>query len=295
MSVTMTEAQESETWGPGTEGESEPAGETLESEAYPTEAGWAESSGDDARRRRQRRIMVARRQAQPSRPSARPPAPAPPRTITAGPEASQAARAASQAVRAVSDDVLALDHETKAALRSLHRELEKAKRHGNEAAYAATAGAILNQGLDTFEGNLANHPLVRAAARLAPIGLLYSFGPDSGAGKIFGNPIFITTAGIGLILLSGQLVSASEGTNSVVVSGPNIISIANNPTSLAATALGQKGNEIANANYVWSTDDQTYATVDSSGNVTGLVPGQSTWVTATSGGVTGRLWVTITP
>jgi hypothetical protein len=304
MSETMTEAQEPETWGESLDGESEPAGESLESEAYPAEAGWAESSGD-ARRRRQRQIMLARRQAQLSRPPAQPPAPAPPRPVTAGPSASQAARAASQAVRAVRDDVLALDLDTKAALRSLRHELKKAKQHGNEAAYAATGAIILNQGLDTFGTKLIPHPFVRALMRAAPLGLLYSYGPERGAARFFGNPIFVGVAGTAAILISEKLATGSwesppaekasdqvPDLAGVSLAGPSAISKAAGPTQLKATAVDQQGNKVANSNYVWRTDNPVVASVDPDGNVTGHAKGRA-WITATSDGVTGRLRVKI--
>ncbi len=257
-------------------------------EAYPAEAPFGEASSDDARRRRQRQIVAAR-QAQ------RRPSPAPARaartTVAAAP-------GQGQAMAAIRD----LNADTSAAVRALRRELEKARRKGDMASYSATLSVIASQALDTFEGNLDDHPLVRALVRTAPLGLLYGQGPQQGAAKFFGNPIVVGVAGVAVLLISGKLVSGAEGVQAVQISGPTTVGFGaatTNPTTiqLKAVAVNGKGQEM-NVPLTWSSDDPTVATVDNNGNVTaasGAANGQSTWISAaTSGGVSNRLLVTVT-
>jgi hypothetical protein len=282
--------ESSDAFGDALEGEalgdaySDASGEAY-GDAY-GDAAWGEASD----RRRRRQLLTARQasaqqaawQARQRRQLAAPAAPPRP---AAGPSQAQAMAA-----------VRNLNADTSAAVRALRRELEKAKRKGDMASYSAVLSVLASQALDTFEGNLEDHPLVRALTRAAPLGLLYGQGPQRGATKIFGNPIFIGGAGAAAILLAGKLVTDTKEVSTVVVNGPGSVAIGT-PVQLSAVARDHKGNQVAVSEWTWTSDTPSVASVSSSGLVTGITVGSGpVWIAATSpNGVSNGLPVTVTP
>jgi hypothetical protein len=274
--ATIDAVLDSEAYGPG-EGEASFAGDAW-GDISPGEA-WGDAAGDDARRRRQRQIMVARqtqaRQAPPAR----------------------AAVAAAPSARQTMAVVRSLDAETSMALRSLRRELEKAKRDGNLALFSATLSPIAGQGLDTFTNGLGNHDFARALIRFAPLAPLALTGDRRGAGAVLLNPAFLGAVGIAAIFISGKLFNEHQGVNSVIVSGPATVSLSGGSSvALNVIAVDRTGKEATINSTAWQSDDNTIATVDSNGNVSaasGASVTQATWITATCNGVTGRQWMTI--
>ena len=80
---------------------------------------------------------------------------------------------------------------------------------------------------------------------------------------------------------------------SVTVS-PSTGSVAVGATlSLSAQAFDANGRVVARAQFSWSSSDQSVATVDASGLVTGVAAGSAT-ITASTGGVSGLAGVTVT-
>jgi hypothetical protein len=303
MSEAITEGQESEAtiWELSEgEGESEAATEAFGSDAY-REAS-PEGVGDDARRMRQRQIMLARRQAQLGRPAARPPVMAPPRTVTAGPTASQAARAASQAVRAVSDDVLTLDLDTKAALRRLRRELDKANGMAYQNAWVAELNTNASQILDSFHGSLDGHDWAKALIRGLPNLALAPGNPGNKRGleRILLDPRFggsVLLAGI--FALGHFRIGSPDGVYDVNISSTAItVSDAGPPVTLSAFAIDRKGKSLSDT-VTWASQDTTIASVNPvtgpSTQVSGIVgqTGQQTWVTASVGEITKWVWVSV--
>ena len=102
--------------------------------------------------------------------------------------------------------------------------------------------------------------------------------------------------------------SGKAGTSSVVVTAapppPAVTTVTVSPGSasitvgstvaLAATLRDAQGNVMTGQTVTWSTNNAAAATVNTSGIVSGVAPGQAT-VTATSSGKTGTSSVTVTP
>src|SRR6185437_1963724 len=80
---------------------------------------------------------------------------------------------------------------------------------------------------------------------------------------------------------------------SVVVSVPSPIA-ANQTVVATATPLDSNNQPLTGRAVLWSSSDPTIASVDTSGNVTGLVPGNVT-ITATVDGTVGSIPVVVTP
>ena len=139
--------------------------EALEGEAA-GEAGYGEAYRDDTRRRRQRQIMMARMGQQ--RRAPRRPQPPPRRAIRVPSPAVPSPAVPSPAVREVRSEVRSLDLDTKVALDSLRRRLDKANRLAYRNAWAAEASAAASQVLDSFENGLEPHDWARALIRGAP-------------------------------------------------------------------------------------------------------------------------------
>ena len=258
------------------------------SDAFPGDAAWGEASAD---RRRRRQMLTARQtsaqqaawQARQRRQLA--PPTAPPSRPAAGPSQAQAMAA-----------VRNLNADTSAAVRALRRELEKAKRKGDMASYSAVLSVLASQALDTFEGNLEDHPLIRALTRAAPLGLLYGQGPQRGAAKVIGNPIFIGSAGAAAILIAGKLVSDTKAVSTVDVNGAGSVAIGA-PVQLSAVARDHKGNQVSVSDWTWMSDSPSVASVSNTGLVTGIaVSIKPVWISATSpNGIANGLSVTVTP
>jgi hypothetical protein len=298
MSEALPETMESEAWPEGfeSEGESEATSEAFASEAS-SEGSWPEASGDDARRRRQRQIMLARRQAQ-VRPAARPPAPAPPRAVPA--TTTQAVRAANQAVRAVSDDVLALDLDTKAAMRRIRRELDEANRMGYRNAIVAEASIAASQALDSFHEDLKPHDWARALIRVAPTVAIATKRKKPGFEGILLDPRLFGSAVIASLFLVGHFRNQSHGVTTVQVTytGPLTAAAGENHTAqLTAIALDKAGNSVPDASYTYQPTTAGFFSISESNpgvvTLTGVAAG-TTWLTVSSAGKSDGVWVTVT-
>lgn len=261
--------------------------EGPESEAFPTEGPWPEADRDDARRRRQRQILMAR-QAQPRRlPAAQPPTPAAPVRRTVVVPSQQQAMAA----------IRTLDADTSLALRSLRRELEKAKRNGDLALYSAMISAIGNQALDTYEDGLKHHDIVRASLRALPLALLWPQGRRSGASAVLLHPAFIGAAGIAGVLISGKLVNASHGVVGIQILGPTTVAQGATVT-LTAYAVDARGNTVTDTTLTWVADPSEKVNLrvqtGTSNDCTGKNVGD-TVITVTGGGAMHHHTLTVTP
>ena len=287
MSEATIEGLESEAY----EGEAEAYGEAgYGGEAY-GEAGYGgeaygESARSDARRRRawqqrQRQILAARRAGQ-----RRLPAPPPRRPAITAPSPGQ--RPAMTAIRSV-------DLDTRMELDALRRQLAKARRNGNMAMYSAVLSALASQGIDTFGDRLEKHDVVKAALRAAPLGLLWPQSDKKGIEGVLLHPAFIGAAGIAAIVISGKVVNASHGVDSINVISPVRVP-AGGSVTLSAVAVDRKGNTVPNISITWTSLTPDVATVDSNGSCTGATDGKGKQaaITAAGGGATGRIVVNVT-
>jgi hypothetical protein len=268
------EAYESEAY----EGE----GEAYEGEAYEGEAGYEaygeESRAQRDRRNRQRQIMLARQQQlQRQRRSATvrsAPRPAP-ATVTA---ATRPAPATLNAIRAV-------DLDAKVAQDSLRRQLEKARRNAQWSTYSAIATGAVSQALDTFEGNLADHPFVRAGLRLAPQALLPATSQRKGIEAVLLHPAFLATAAAGGILLAGRLANTDKTARAIDIIGPDSVDAGTSSTFLAEVT-DSAGRIVTNLPLTWtSSDNSTLSFPD---------PGRGAFTTTTTGPSAASVIVTVT-
>jgi len=279
-----SEALESEAYE-GYEAYEGSEGEALEGEAA-GEAGYGEAYRDDARRRRQRQIMMARL-AQQRRPPPRPQPPPPRRAI----------RVPSPAVREVRSEVRSLDLDTKVALDSLRRRLDKANRLAYRNAWAAEASAAASQVLDSFENGLEPHDWARALIRGAPT-LLIAPGEQRKRG-LEGwllDPRVAGGALIAAIFAFGHFRNASRGASSVRVSPQTATITEGEQVNLFGVAVDGKGNPVANVIPSWQSQDSNIAKLDSTTGAsvvcTGVKAG-NTLITVTGGGVGGSIPVTV--
>ena len=265
-------------------GEAGYGGEAYGEAGYEGEA-YGESARSDARRRRawqqrQRQILAARRAGQ-----RRVPAPPLRRPAVTAPRPGQ--RPAITAVRSV-------DLDTRMELDALRRQLAKARRNGNMAMYSAVLSALASQGIDTFGDRLEKHDVVKAALRAAPLGLLWPQSDKKGIEGVLLHPAFIGAAGIAAIVISGKVVNASHGVDSISVISPARVP-AGGSAMLSAVPVNRKGNTVPNTPITWTSLTPDVATVDSSGSCAAVgAKGQQATITAAGGGATGRIVVNVT-
>jgi hypothetical protein len=235
------EAYESEAY----EGE----GEAYEGEAYEGEAGY-EAYGEESRAQRDRRnrqwqIMLARQQQlqRQRRPGV---ARAVPRPAPAA-AAPRPAPATLNAIRAV-------DLDAKVARDSLRRQLEKARRNAQWSTYSALATGVVGQALDTFEGNLADHPFVRAGLRLAPQALLPSMTQRKGLEGVLLHPAFLATAAAGGILLAGRLTNSDKSARTITITASPSVEVGDSSLFLA-TATDHAGRTVSGVTFTWTSSN----------------------------------------
>jgi hypothetical protein len=191
-----------------------------------------------ARLARQRQIMLARQRQAQMRRSRRPPSPARRRVGAPGPS--------QPAIRAVRS----LDRETKVGLDSLRRAVEESNRRANRATLAAVAGTAVNQGLDSFSGNLTNQYL-RAGARFAPLLLLSSQKRKGGVEGFVTDPRFIG----GVSILGIALLHNFTSTVHSVTINPPTGNVTKASPPLTATAKDRFGTTVPNVTFTWKSSD----------------------------------------
>ena len=111
----------------------------------------------------------------------------------------------------------------------------------------------------------------------------------------------VTATGVGSVVITASGTCCDAGTSTITVS-QTVASVSLSPTSatidsaatqqLTATARDANGNTIANPGLSWSTSNYTVATANSSGLVTGRVPG-SAQITASRSGVSAAAAITV--
>jgi hypothetical protein len=100
--------------------------------------------------------------------------------------------------------------------------------------------------------------------------------------------------GLPALLLSAASLGLAQTPASVFLGAPASSVICGNQLSIAALVQDQSGNVIASPTLTWATGNSTIATVDSSGNVTALLPGIVN-ITATAGRATGTFQIQTLP
>jgi hypothetical protein len=287
MTEAITEALESEAYA-GSEGESEAMGEAIESEAAGEGGGFGEGSWDDARRRRQQQIMMAR-MGQQLRPQ---PRPGLPRPVISAP---------SPAVQGVRSAIRSLDLDTKVALDSLRNRLNRANRLAYRNAWAAEASVAASQVLDSFEDGLEPHDWARAIIRGAPTLLLVP-GEQRRRGLegVLFDPRVAGGALIAAIWAFGHFRNASRGVHQIQVTyqGPLTAGAgAGHTAELRVVAFDQAGNVLPNVSFTYAPQTGGYFThAETSPGVVTLT-GQNvgtTFLTVTADGKRGGTFVTVT-
>jgi hypothetical protein len=231
--------------------------EALGEGAYDSEAigeassyeGLGEESRSDRRQReRQRQIMLARQRQAQTRRLGRPPARVQRPPAAAGP--------APQAIRAIRS----LDLETKVGQDSLRRALAESNRRATRATWAAVASAAVDQGLDSFSGDLGKHEYIKAGARFAPLLFLSPPKTRGGVEGFATDPRVIGGAAILGIALLGNFRNRSESVARVSIVPPTgaIVTPASGTETgpITATALDRHGNPISpQPVFAWSSDN----------------------------------------
>ena len=289
MSEATIEAFESEAYESTGEAlyEGEGAGEAAyegEGSGEAAYEGFGEDARSDARRRARQRQIMAARQRQRQGQLRRPPTPPPRRAAVTVPSQRQAMTA-----------IRSSDLDVRAELDSMRRALAKARRNGDMAMYSAVLSALASQGIDTFGTRLEKHDIVKAFFRTAPLALLWPQKPRRGIEGVLLHPAFVGAAGIAAIFISGKVVNASHGVDSISVISPVSVK-AGKTVNLSAVAVDRKGNDVPGITITWSPQSGNIATVDNNGVCTGGTDGagQQTIITAAGGGATGRIQVNVT-
>lgn len=281
MSEATFEGLESETY--------ESAGEAIyegEGTGEATYEGYGEDARSDARRARQRQIMLARQQRQAQ--LRRPPEPPPRRAVVTAPgQAAPPARS--------------LDLETKMALDSLRSRLNEANRLAYRNAWAAEASAATSQILDSFEDGLAPHDWARALIRGAPTLLLAPGKPRKPGleGLVF-DPRVGGGALLAAIWAFGHFRNQSHGVSKIEVDfqGPLTAAAGGNHTAqLTALALDKAGNVLPDVTFTYvPRTPGLFDLNETSPGVVELTGAQkgTTWVAVTAGGKPGGAFVAVT-
>ncbi|MCY3698541.1 MAG: Ig-like domain-containing protein [Gemmatimonadetes bacterium] len=110
----------------------------------------------------------------------------------------------------------------------------------------------------------------------------------------------VTAAGSGATVVTAMAgdvsdeaaVSVMQTVGSVAVSPPAAEIALGDTLRLAAEAMDANGHPVENAAFSWASSDETVATVDADGLVTGVAAGDAA-ITATSDGATGRAALTV--
>jgi hypothetical protein len=245
-----------------------------------------ESRSDRSRRERQRQIMLDRqRQVQlrqrrsppaqrpsPARAPVRAPGPSPRQTITA---------------------IRSLDLETKVDLDALRRKVEESNRRASRATWAAIASVAVDQGLSSFDTDLQKHSYVAAGARFAPLLFL---SPEKKKGGVEGfatDPRVIGGAAILGIVLLGNFRDKAHEVSTVSIVPPGRITAAG---TLTADALDRSGNTVPNTPIAWTSsapDVLTFSATTPGAFTLASGKKESVQVTATAGGISGRINVKV--
>jgi hypothetical protein len=152
---------------------------------------------DAERRARARRLALARRRGSPYRPPVRRPAvrPVTPReTVTA---------------------IRELDLQTKVSNDSLRAALERANRRTRRANYVVPASLAVDQVLDTFGGDLAEHDFVRAGLRSLPLLLLAPERTKRGFEGFILDPRVLGLAGVIGVVGAGKFHDRGVGVTQI--------------------------------------------------------------------------------
>jgi hypothetical protein len=273
MSEAALEALESEAYS-GLEGE----GEASEGEAYGEGEASSEGRGEDPRSRAYRRaqqqqqIMLARRRQMQMRA---------PQTSWAG-QPSPGARPNQATISALRQ----VDLDAKVAQDSLSRKVDRANLRASRATYSALATAAVSQVLDTYEQNLKDHALVRAAARVAPLAILPPDQTRRGVDAVLLHPAVIGSALIGAIFLIGKTTTTAQDVHDIRVAVPDVVQVGDRGT-LVAIPVARNGRTVSDAPVTWdSRDDTILRFTDKAAGKFEAVGAGLVAVTATSGNVT---------
>ena len=136
-------------------------------------------------------------------------------------------------------------------------------------------------------------------------------GPIPGAAVAWtsSNPMVATVDGSGLVTAAGNgtaTVTATAGSvsaSAVVTAAQRVASVAVTPRAdtllagdtvrLSAEAYDANGHAVPGAVFSWSSSDESVATVDASGLVTGVAAGEAEIAAATAGGASGGARLTV--
>jgi hypothetical protein len=229
-------------------------GEEAEGESYGAESSLA------ARRRRARQRELERR-----RRLAR--ARAPQRFLPVARREAPTARTAVAAVRN-------LDLETKVQDDILRARQDAQDRRLRRAEIAAVAAVVSGQLQASLQGRVSelNNPYVSAALRAAPLLFLSPGRRGSGAGSYASDPRVIGGALVlGLAFVGDRLKRLDETAD---VRQVGVADVPVNGTSIfLADALDSRGAILADKAAVFSSSNDTIATIDQTGKVTGVAAG----------------------
>jgi hypothetical protein len=216
---------------------------------------------DAARRARARRLALERRRAVARR---QPPVQGRPATRTITPR---------QTVTAIRQ----LDLQTKVSNDSLRATLERANARARRANWVTVASLGIDQALDTFGEDLADHDFVRAGLRSLPLALLSPERKRHGVEGFILDPRVIGLAGVVGIVAAGKLSHRDSGVARVEVLDRSV----SGTGRLQAVATDKQGRMLSEAVTFRSLDPSTL-TVNPDGTFDAKGTG-SVFVTATAG------------
>ena len=225
---------------------------------------------DADRRARARRLALARRRATQYRPAVRPTAV---RTVTPR-----------ETVTAIRE----LDLQTKVGNDSLRAMLERANRRARRANYVVPASLAVDQLIDTFGDDLAEHEFIRAGLRSLPLLLLSPERTKRGFEGWVLDPRVIGVAGVVAIVGAGHFRDRTGGVSRIDILDQSVTGSG----TLQAIATDSRGRELSEAP-VFRSQDSGVLDLRSDGTFTVKAKGR-VFVTATAGGYSHTFVVTTT-
>lgn len=176
-----------------------------------------------------------------------------------------------------------LDLQTRVSNDSLRDSIVRANRRANRATYATVASLAVDQALDTFGGDLADHDFIRAGLRSAPLLLLSPERKRAGFEGFLFDPRVIGLAGVVGIVAVGKFQHRDSGDARIEVLDRSVT--AGEAGTLQAIVVDKNGRQL-NQPITFSSGNPAILNITnaSSGSYTTTAEGTGkVWVTASTG------------
>jgi hypothetical protein len=236
----------------------------------------AEASNARRRQARARRVALARRRQALGR-------------ARSGAQLSTTGSAAQRAASAVRT----LDLETKVQEDTFRNAIAAQNKRLSRGEYAAVAGAAVTQFIDSFD--TPENPYAKAALRFSPLLLLSPARKGAGIEGLIKDPRVIGAAAVAGLVIVGERRKQSTKAKDIQILAPSQIA-KGAPVTLWADVVDKDGHPLAAEKVTWESSQTGIASIDPNTGVidTKTSAGGSTVITATSGNIKRRIFLTVT-